>query len=65
MLSAVAAAGQAAGDAAAARTRTRLAAALQEALPEVAVTVEDETVVLAGRISPDDARLRWIGSMLR
>ncbi|WP_029623588.1 hypothetical protein [Sphingomonas sp. PAMC 26617] len=53
------------GEAAAARARGRVAATLRETLPEVAVDVAGEDVVLTGRIAPDDPRLRWIGSLLR
>jgi hypothetical protein len=53
------------GEAAAARVRGRAAAALREALPDVAVEVVGDDVVLTGRIAPDDPRLRWIGSLLR
>lgn len=53
------------GEAAAARVRGRVAAALRETLPGVAVDVVGEDVVLTGRIAPDDPRLRWIGSVLR
>lgn len=57
--------GRAVGEAAAARVRGRVAAALRETLPEVAVDVVGDDVVLTGRITPDDPRLRWIGSLLR
>lgn len=65
VLSAVLVAGQAAGEAAAGRARDRPAAVLRAELPEVAVTVQDEHVVLSGRVTPDDPRLRWVGSLLR
>lgn len=65
VLSAVLAAGQAAGEAAGRRARDRLAAVLAAELPDVAVSVEDEHVVLSGRVTPDDPRLRWVGSLLR
>ena len=53
------------GPAAADRVRTRVAATLRETLPDVAVDVVGEEVVLVGRIARDDAWLRWIGSLLR
>ena len=53
------------GAAAAGRVRGRVAAALREALPEATVDVVGDDVVLTGRIAPDDARLRWIGSLVR
>ena len=64
MLSALEARGVAAGAAAAERARLRVAEALRAALPGVAVRIEGEHVVLSGRITPDDPRLRWIGSLL-
>lgn len=64
MLSALEARGIAAGAVAAKRARERVAEALRNALPGVAVSIEGEHVVLSGRISPDDPRLRWIGSLL-
>ena len=65
MLSALEARGRAAGEAAAERACARVAAALRAELPGVAVGIEGEAVVLSGRITRDDARLRWIGSLLR
>lgn len=65
MLSALEARGRAAGAAAAEHARARLAEALRAALPGVAVGIEGEEVVLSGRISADDPRLLWIGSLLR
>ena len=65
MLNGVEARGRAAGVAAADRARRRVAAVLRAELPGVSVGIEGEDVVLTGRISPDDARLRWIGSLLR
>ena len=65
MLSAIEARGRAAAEAAADRARRRVAAVLRGELPGVSVGIEGEAVVLSGRISPDDARLRWIGSLLR
>ena len=53
------------GEAAAVRVRGRVAAGLRETLPEVAVDVVGDDVVLTGRIAPDDPRLRWVGSLLR
>ncbi|WP_010214786.1 hypothetical protein [Sphingomonas sp. PAMC 26621] len=53
------------GEAAAARVRGRVAATMRETLPDVAVDVVGDDVVLTGRITPDDPRLRWIGSVLR
>lgn len=38
---------------------------LQAAFPDLAVDGEDDAIVLTGRISPEDARLRWIGGLLR
>ena len=64
MLSALEARARAIGDAAAERARVRVAAALREALPGVAVAIEGSDVVLSGRIAADDPRLRWIGSLL-
>jgi hypothetical protein len=57
--------GRAIGAAAAARVRGRVAVTLRETLPDVAVDVVGDDVVLTGRIAPDDPRLRWIGSLLR
>jgi len=57
--------GRAIGEAAAARARARVAATLRETLPEVAVDVVGDDVVLTGRIAPDDPRLRWVGSLVR
>ena len=65
MLSDVEARGRAAAENAAARARRRVADVLRGEVPEVTVTIEGESVVLTGRITPDDARLRWIGSLLR
>ena len=65
MLSAVEARGIAAGAAAAERARVRVATVLRDELRGVAVTIEGEEVVLIGRVKPDDARLRWIGNLLR
>jgi hypothetical protein len=65
MLSALEAQGRVLAEHAAERARGRVAEALRAELPGVAVTVEGEAVVLSGAISPDDARLRWIGSLLR
>jgi hypothetical protein len=64
MLSALEARGAALGAAAADRARARVAEALRDELPGVAVTIEGEAVVLTGRIAADDPRLRWIGSLL-
>lgn len=57
--------GQAIAAVAANRARARVAAALREALPGVAVEIVGEDVVLVGRVRADDPRLRWIGSLLR
>lgn len=65
MLSGVEARGRAAAAYAADRARLRVAEVLRGAVPGVGVTIEGEQIVLTGRISPDDARLRWIGSLLR
>lgn len=64
MLSALEVRGVAAGAAAAGVARGRVAEALRNALPGVAVSIEGEHIVLSGRILPDDPRLRWIGSLL-
>ncbi|MGY2734795.1 hypothetical protein [Sphingomonas sp. UYP23] len=64
MLSALEARGRAIGAVAADRARVRVAAALRDALPGVAVAIEGSDVVLSGRIAADDPRLRWIGSLL-
>lgn len=64
MLNGIEARGRAAGAAAAGRARERVAAVLRAELPGVAVGIEGDDVVLTGRIAPDDARLRWIGSLL-
>lgn len=63
-MTALQARGVALGAAAADRARVRVADALRQELPGVAVEIEGEAVVLTGRISPDDPRLRWIGSLL-
>ncbi len=65
MLSAVDARGRVAAAAAAARARRRVAEVLRGEVPGVAVTIEGENVVLTGRLARDDARLRWIGSLLK
>lgn len=64
MLSALEARGIALAEAAADDARARVAAALRAELPGVAVAIDGADVVLTGRISPDDPRLRWIGSLL-
>ncbi|MEG3176623.1 hypothetical protein U1872_10315 [Sphingomonas sp. RB3P16] len=64
MLSMLEASGRAAGMVAAERARERIAAALAAAVPEASVTIEGEAIVLRGPIAADDARLRWIGSLL-
>lgn len=64
MLSALEARGIAAGEAAADRLRERVAEALREIFPGVEVLVQDRKVYLSGRLDIDDARLRWIGSLL-
>lgn len=65
MLSGVAARGRTIADAARRRAITEGAARLQAAFPDLAVSGEDDAIVLIGRVSPEDARLRWIGSLLR
>lgn len=69
MLSALEARGRAIGADAQARTIGSTAARLREALPDVAVTTEEGAVLLSGRgllrRLTEDARLRWIGGMLR
>lgn len=65
MLDELKARGAAAGTIVAERARLRLALALGEALPGVAVMVEDGAIVLRGRLDRDDARLRWIARELR
>lgn len=65
MLSGLAARGREVAAAARRRAIGRGAARLQAALPELAVSDEEDAIVLVGRISPEDARLRWIGSLLR
>ncbi|MDF0486787.1 hypothetical protein PX554_01490 [Sphingomonas sp. H39-1-10] len=65
MLSGVAARGAAIGEAAERRAIAEGVARLQTAFPELAVRGEADAIVLAGRISREDARLRWIGSLLR
>ncbi|RZF60752.1 hypothetical protein EWE75_21290 [Sphingomonas populi] len=65
MLSGLAARGRTITDAARHRAITEGVARLQAAFPELAVSGEDDAIVLVGRISPEDARLRWIGSLLR
>jgi len=65
MLSGVAVRGRTIAEAAQARAITEGAARLQAAFPDLTVSSEDDAIVLVGRISPEDARLRWIGSLLR
>lgn len=57
--------GRAIGEAAAARVRGQVAAALRETFPEAAVEEVGDDIVLTGRVTADDPRLRWIGSLLR
>ena len=64
MLSAVEARGLAAAAAAANALRQRVADVLRDTLPGVEVLVQDEKIYLSGQLSVDDARLRWIGSLL-
>jgi hypothetical protein len=64
VLSGVAARGRAIGDAAQRRAIDTGAARLQAAFPEARVQAEGDAIVLTGRIDPEDARLRWIGSLL-
>ena len=60
--------GRALGDRRAARVRDEVAAVLG-AVPDVAVTVEGEEVIVAGRgvrwRAVSEPALRWIGSVLR
>ncbi len=65
MLSGLAARGVAVGDAAQHRAIAAGVERVQAAFPELTVSGTDDAIVLAGRISPDDPRLRWIGSLLR
>lgn len=69
MLSALEARGRAIGAEAQARAMASTAARLREALPDVAVTIEESAVLLSGRgllrRLAEDARVRWIGGMLR
>ena len=65
MLSDLAARGRMNGEAAQRRAIAEGVARLRSAFPELAVRGEDDAIVLTGRISPEDARLRWIGSLLR
>ncbi|AOH82764.1 hypothetical protein AWL63_00980 [Sphingomonas panacis] len=65
MLSGLAGRGRTIGAAAQARAITEGAARLQAAFPELTVSGEDDAIVLVGRVSREDARLRWIGSLLR
>jgi len=64
MLNGVEARGRAAAAAAADALRERVAEGLREVLPGVEVLVREEKIYVSGRLSVDDARLRWIGSML-
>lgn len=64
MLSALEARGVAAGEAAADRLRERVAQALREIFPGIEVLVQDRRIYMSGRLDIDDARLRWIGSLL-
>ena len=63
------AAGHAVGDRAAEAAARRVAARLETALPELDVTARRDGVVLSGPGLAErllrDARLRWIGGMLR
>jgi len=64
VLSGAAARGRAIGAAAQGRAIVTGAARLQAAFPEARVQTEGDAIVLTGRIDPEDARLRWIGSLL-
>ena len=64
MLSEIDKRGRAAANAAADRLRARVAQALSEILPGIEVLVRGEKIYLSGRLDVDDARLRWIGSLL-
>ena len=64
MLSALEARGVGAGEAAADRLRERVAQALREIFPGIEVLVQDRRIYMSGRLDIDDARLRWIGSLL-
>lgn len=65
MLSDLAARGRTIAEAAQQRAIAGGVARLQAAFPELAVSGEEDAIVLVGRISPEDTRLRWIGSLLR
>jgi len=65
MLSGLTGRGREIAEAAQRRAITGGVARLQAAFPELTVSGEDDAIVLVGRISPEDARLRWIGSLLR
>lgn len=64
MLSGVVARGRDIAEAAQARAIAGGTVRLQAAFPELAVTAQADVIVLTGRIDPEDARLRWIGSVL-
>lgn len=64
MLSGVVARGRDIAEAAQARAIAQGTVRLQAAFPELAVTAQADAIVLTGRIDPEDARLRWIGSVL-
>jgi len=65
MLSGLAGRGREIAEAAQRRAIAGGVARLQAGFPELTVSGEDDAIVLVGRISPEDARLRWIGSLLR
>lgn len=65
MMSALLARAQVTAERAAARARERVARSLRAQVPGVRITIEEDRVVLSGRITRDDPRLRWIGSLLR
>ena len=64
MLNDVEARGRAIAAAAADRLRERVADALRDAFPGIEVLMQDQKIYLSGRLDIDDARLRWIGSLL-
>ncbi|THD38344.1 MAG: hypothetical protein E7773_00915 [Sphingomonas sp.] len=47
------------------RTLTRVAAQLAAELPDLGVAIEGDTIAIVGHGVLDDARLIWIGSLLK
>lgn len=64
MLSGVAARGRDIGAAAQRRAAAAAVVRLGTVFPDLAVSQEGDAIVLVGRTSPEDARLRWIGNVL-